>query len=91
MANQLALDAEEIALLVDNVQDYAIFLLGPNGEIRSWNAGAARIFGSTIDQVLGRSFSIVYPEVDIKAEKPKNELAVASATGRIEDEGWRIR
>jgi len=92
MANQLALlDAEEIALLVDSVQDYAIFLLGPNGEIRSWNAGAARIFGYSIDQVLGRNFLIVYPEEDIKAEKPKNELAVASATGRIEDEGWRIR
>jgi PAS domain S-box-containing protein len=85
------LDAEEIALLVDSVQDYAIFLLGPTGEIRSWNAGAGRIFGYTADEVIGSSFARMYPEVDIVAQKPQNELAVASATGRIEDEGWRVR
>jgi PAS domain S-box-containing protein len=93
MANDpsVMLDAEEIALLVDSVQDYAIFLLGPKGEIRSWNAGAARIFGYTADEAIGRSFATVYLDVDIAAQKPQNELLVAAATGRIEDEGWRRR
>ncbi|MEA2571506.1 MAG: hypothetical protein QOI24_3507 [Acidobacteriota bacterium] len=85
------LDAEEIALLVDNIQDYAIFLLGPNGEIRSWNVGAGRIFGYEAEEVIGRSFSIVYLDNDVAARKPQHELEVAKATGRIEDEGWRRR
>ena len=93
MANDtpVVMDAEEIALLVENVQDYAIFLLGPKGEIRSWNAGAGRIFGYTAEEAVGQSFSIVYLDVDIEGRKPQKELEVASATGRIEDEGWRRR
>ena len=83
--------AEELALLVDSVLDYAIFLLGPNGEIRSWNRGAARIFGYAADEVIGRSFALLYPAEDIAQSKPAGELATASRESRIEDEGWRVR
>src|SRR5205814_4634966 len=83
------LRAEEFALLVDAVEEYAIFLLGTDGEIRSWNSGAARIMGYDEGEIVGRNFSVFYePE---NAQKPKEELAVASAEGRVEDEGWRIR
>ncbi len=82
---------DEFALLVDAVQDYAIFLLSPTGEIRSWNRGAARILGYTSEEILGRRFSTFYTEVDLAARKPERELEVAEAEGRVEDEGWRIR
>lgn len=89
--HQQALLGEEYALLIDAVQDYAIFLLSPTGEIRSWNRGASRITGYTADEMLGKSFSKLYTEFDLRNRKPQRELEVASAEGRIEDEGWRIR
>src|ERR1041385_414783 len=83
--------SDEIALLIDEVQDYAIFLMGNHGEIRTWNRGAARIFGYPADQVIGQNFRIFYPEEDLANGKPQHELEVAERDGRIEDEGWRIR
>jgi PAS domain S-box-containing protein len=83
--------AEEFALLVDAVQDYAIFLLSPEGEIRSWNLGAARIMGYEPDEIVGRHFSVFYGREDLDAEKPRMELDTAMREGRVEDEGWRIR
>ena len=40
--------ADELALLVDSIEDYALFLLSPEGIIRSWNRGAARVMGSPL-------------------------------------------
>ncbi len=81
----------ELALLLDAVQDYAIFLLSPTGHIRSWNRGAERTMGYVSSEVIGKHFSIFYGPEDQAAHKPEAELAVASAEGRIEDEGWRVR
>ena len=77
--------------LVDAVEDYAIFLLSPHGEIRSWNRGAERIMGYEAEEAMGQHFSIFYPAGDLEADKPGLELKTALAEGRIEDEGWRIR
>ena len=82
---------EELALLLDAVQDYAIFLLSPTGHIRSWNRGAERTMGYTAREAVGKHFSIFYGPEDLASHKPDMELAVASSEGRIEDEGWRIR
>ncbi len=75
--------------LVTTVEDYAIFLLDPTGHILTWNRGAERIKGWTADEIIGMHFSIFYPEED-KA-KPEMELRGATATGRWEDEAWRVR
>src|ERR1700736_23017 len=83
------LRADEFALLVDSVQEYAIFILGTDGEVRSWNPGAARIMGYSESEIIGRNFSIFYPPED--ARKPQRELEVAAIEGRVEDEGWRLR
>jgi PAS domain S-box-containing protein len=83
--------AEEFAILVDAVEDYAVFLLDPTGIIRSWNRGAARIMGYTEDEAVGKHFSLFYGPEDLASEKPKRELETATNEGRVEDEGWRIR
>src|SRR3954470_14814787 len=83
--------AEEFAILVDAVEDYAVFLLDPEGVIRSWNRGAARIMGYTEDEAVGRHFSMFYGPEDLASEKPRRELETATRDGRVEDEGWRIR
>src|SRR5438270_11192588 len=83
--------AEEFAILVDAVEDYAVFLLDPEGVIRSWNRGAARIMGYTENEAVGRHFSMFYGPEDLASEKPRRELETATRDGRVEDEGWRIR
>ncbi|MBV8518022.1 MAG: PAS domain S-box protein [Acidobacteria bacterium] len=90
-ARGLILEGDEFALLIDAVEDYAIFLLSPEGIIRSWNRGATRTMGYQAPEVIGRHFSVFYSAEDLENRKPDRELEVAGRTGRIEDEGWRIR
>jgi len=82
---------ERYALLIEAVEDYAIFMLDPTGHVASWNTGAQKIKGYTPDEIIGRHFSVFYTEEDIAADKPQRELALAAQQGRIEDEGWRVR
>jgi PAS domain S-box-containing protein len=82
---------ERFRLMVEAVQDYAIFMLDPDGRIASWNAGAERIKGYRPSEILGQHFSRFYPPERVAAGWPEHELATARATGRFEEEGWRIR
>src|SRR3712207_732672 len=78
-------------LLVDSVQDYAIFALDPNGYILSWNPGARRLKGYSADEIIGKLFSVFYPPEKVAERFPEYELEVAGRVGRFEDEGWRVR
>jgi PAS domain S-box-containing protein len=78
-------------LLVEGVQDYAIFALDPSGIILSWNAGAQRFKGYTADEIIGKHFSIFYPRNLVDEGFPEFELRTAANTGHFEDEGWRVR
>jgi len=82
---------QRFRLLVETVQDYAIFMLDPEGRVTSWNSGAERIKGYAASEIIGQHFSRFYPADDLRAGKPEMELAVAAEQGRIEDEGWRLR
>ncbi len=82
---------EVFKLLVEQIQDYAIFLLSPKGIVRSWNQGARRIKGYEASEIIGEHFSIFYPQSDIEAKKPENELRIAQEMGKYEEEGWRLR
>jgi PAS domain S-box-containing protein len=84
--------SEEIfRLLVEGVKDYAIFMLGPDGRIVSWNEGAERIQGYDVSEVVGEHFSVFYTEEDLERGLPGEELRVAAIEGRFEEEGWRVR
>ncbi|WP_235516590.1 PAS domain S-box protein [Caballeronia cordobensis] len=89
-ASPLQSDAH-FRLLVESVEDYAIFLLDAEGRVATWNNGAKRIKGYDAQDIVGRHFSVFYPPEDIAAGKPQKELAAAAHTGRVEDEGWRVR
>ncbi len=82
---------ERLDLLVDSVEDYAIFMLDPNGKIQTWNRGAARIKGYDHDEIVGQHASVFYTPEDRAAHRPDRILAEARAKGRVEDEGWRVR
>ncbi len=87
----VASESGELSLLVEAVEDYAIFLLSPTGEIRSWNRGASRILGYSPEEAIGQHFSRFYTEEELAEQKPARELSTAAAEGRVEDEGWRVR
>jgi PAS domain S-box-containing protein len=80
-----------IGVLVRSVVDYAIFVLDPDGFVMTWNAGAERLKGYRPDEIIGCHFSTFYPDDDVTAGKPDQELAIAVADGHHEDEGWRVR
>jgi len=82
---------QRFRLLVETVQDYAIFMLDPEGRVASWSTGAEKIKGYTASEIIGQHFSRFYPAEDLRAGKPEMELTLAAEQGRIEDEGWRLR
>ncbi len=83
--------ARQLQMLVEAVQDFAIFMLGTDGRIRTWNMGAQRIKGYKAAEIIGKHFSCFYSEEDLRAGKPQHNLETAAREGRVEDEGWRIR
>lgn len=78
-------------LLVEKVNDYAIFMLDPDGHIVSWNQGAERIKGYRVEEIVGEHFSRFYTTEDVENGKPDMELRVAAKDGRYEEDGWRVR
>jgi PAS domain S-box-containing protein len=77
--------------LVENVKDYAIFLLDPNGVVSTWNQGAERIKGYRANEIIGRHFSAFYPREAVESKWPDRELEIAQKEGRYTDEGLRVR
>ena len=82
---------ERYRMLLDGVQNYAIFMMDPRGQIVSWNAGAERIKGYTGDQIIGRNFSCFFLPEDIERGRPEQILRMIAASGRHEEQLMRVR
>lgn len=82
---------QRFRLLVDAVQDYAIFMLDTDGRIASWNLGAQRSTGYDAAQIVGQHFRVFYPPDVRDARHPERELELALRDGHYEEEGWRLR
>lgn len=77
--------------ILESVQDYAIYMLGPDGTVTSWNTGAQAIKGYTEVEVIGSNFSRFFTEPDRERGKPQRLLKLALENGRYEEENWRVR
>ena len=82
---------ERYRMLLDGVQNYAIFMMDPRGQIVSGNAGAERIKGYTGDQIIGRNFSCFFLPEDIERGRPEQILRMIAASGRHEEQLMRVR
>lgn len=82
---------ERFRILVEGVKEYAIFMLDPEGHVSTWNGGAERINGYRASEIIGKHFSVFYPEEDIRAGEAEAEFDTATREGRFEEEGWRVR
>jgi hypothetical protein len=93
VTSELALRSSEdvFRLLVTAVKDYAIFMLDVDGNVASWNPGAAHIKGYSADEIVGRHFRVFYPEEEQLSGHPEHNLEVALRDGVHTEEGWRIR
>ena len=82
---------EEFRILVKSVKEYAIFMIDPEGVIKTWNEGARYIKGYNADEIIGKHVSIFYTKEDIKKGLVAENLQMAKERGSFEDEGWRVR
>ncbi len=90
-AELVSVNEDSFRLLVEGAKDYAIFLLDTKGYIISWNAGAERIQGYLAAEIIGKHFSCFYLAEDVESGKPYSELEIATAEGKYEEKGLRIR
>jgi PAS domain S-box-containing protein len=88
---RLAQSEERYRRLVEEIQDYAIFMLDPQGRVASWNRGAQKIIGYKAGDILGRHFSAFYTPEDLAIGKPEAEIKTALEQGRSQEIGWRVR
>jgi diguanylate cyclase (GGDEF)-like protein/PAS domain S-box-containing protein len=87
----LAPDDKKFHLLVDAVEDYAMYLMDLDGFVMTWNCGAQHIKGYTSEEIIGQHFSRFFPQEDVDLGIPRRILAQAIAEGHFRGEGWRVR
>ena len=85
------MDDDRYRLIVEASIDYAIFHVGLDGIIESWNPGAERIFGFSADEIIGRHGSILFIPEDVFRGEPEREIRFAAETGRAQDCRWHLR
>jgi PAS domain S-box-containing protein len=78
-------------LLVESIRDYAVFVLDPEGRVKTWNPGAQALKGYTRDEIVGVHFSKFYLPEAVASGWPARELMLARKEGRFADEGFRVR
>jgi PAS domain S-box-containing protein len=82
---------EMLRLLIENVTDYAIYMLDAEGRVASWNAGAERMTGFRASEAVGKPMHNCFTQAELKAGKPDHELNRAAVEGRMQAEGWCLR
>jgi PAS domain S-box-containing protein len=88
--DRLKKSEERYRTIVDNVRDYAIFPLDPQGFITEWPKGAQRVKGYSPDETIGHHLAMFYPQEDVAAGEVDKELDEAARVGQAERESWRI-
>jgi PAS domain S-box-containing protein len=82
---------EQFRMLVDSVEEYAIYMLDPTGNVVTWNSGAQKIKQYTAEEIVGKNFACFYTAEDVAAEKPQCNLREAARKSHIREEGLRVR
>jgi PAS domain S-box-containing protein len=90
-AEQIRLQEERYYKMTDEVEDYAILLLSPEGVIQNWNNGAEKIKGYKSEEIIGKNFRIFYPPEDRENKVPERLIQEAVLNGKASHEGWRLR
>ncbi|MDP2345267.1 MAG: PAS domain S-box protein [Deltaproteobacteria bacterium] len=76
-------------LLIDNVRDYALFMISTAGAVMSWNVGAHRLKQYSAAEIIGEPFTRFFP--DDEHARARALLQSAELDGRAEYDGWLVR
>jgi PAS domain S-box-containing protein len=82
---------ERFRVMVEGLKDYAIYMLDTEGRVTSWNTGARRLFGYSLEEIIGQHFSRFYLSEESQHRRPEQTLRTAAEQGRVEEEAWRVR
>ncbi len=88
---ELRAERERFELLTESTDEYAFFIVDDDGEIETWNDGAANLFGYDTATALEMSMADLHPAADREAELPDRLLQQVRHAGEAEDTGWRVR
>ena len=91
MEDALRESEERQRLLIEDVKEYAIFMLDPQGNVATWNTGAERILGYSEPEILGRSVATIFTPEDRARGAVERELGTAIQVGQAMDERWHLR
>ena len=83
--------SEQFRMLVDSVEEYAIYMLDSSGRISTWNSGAEKIKRYSANEIIGKNFACFYTSEDVAAGKPQRNLEMARKHGHIREQGLRVR
>jgi PAS domain S-box-containing protein len=87
----LRANEEHFRLLVDSVQDYAIFMLSVDGRVTSWNRGAQRLNGYRSHEIVGSHAARFFPPDEVGKGAPARLIERAAVDGHASYEGWLVR
>lgn len=76
---------------IEDIRDYAIFMLDPDGLVTNWNLGAQHTLGYSEEEIIGKVGAKFFTAEDRSKNVPEKELATAATLGRAEDERWHVR
>ena len=82
---------QQFRLLVESVEEYAIYMLDSAGNVVTWNSGAQRIKGYSAREIIGKNFACFYTAEDVAAGKPQRNLEEAKKGGHLREHGLRVR
>jgi PAS domain S-box-containing protein len=82
---------ERFHLNLEDIKEFAIFRVDPQGRIASWNTGAERVKGYTAEEAIGQPFAMLFTEEDRRKGQPELEMRVATEKGVYQGEGIRVR
>ncbi len=82
---------EQLKLLIESIEDYAIIMLDPDGNVVTWNNGAEQLLGYRGSEIIGSHVSTLYTQEDAALAEPEGTLRHASASLSWRGEQWRLR
>ncbi len=76
---------------VEELIDYAIFMIDVDGTIVSWNAGVGTVLGYQREDFIGQPFAMIFTPEDRANGEHRTESLTAKCEGRSSDMRWHLR
>ena len=89
--DQLRVSEEQFRRLVESVDEYAIYMLDPQGNVATWNSGAQRIKQYQAQDIIGKNFACFYTADEVAHGTPERNLQDAARLGHVRVQGLRVR